>query len=144
MKEKIKIAEIIAKIVSVSYQACPCYLILSILAGVSHGLLNALIMIQLQRLFDELEMIRNNIYQVEMTGVYSKLGGLLLCIVTYHVMTAVHNGMLEDITYRIMRKMDKELQDKVKGVSPIFFQNVDYLKELQKAQNGIANFALTV
>lgn len=136
-KEKNSVLHILKVIIHIAFSAAPFYLSVCLILGIVYGVSRALIILMTQNLLGDFRYAIEG--KVDIETVFIALAGLLLVILINHISCGFYNGILEDISFRIMGKMANVLHEKASKLDPIIFEDPGNLDDIQKAKDGIMN-----
>lgn len=136
-KKEITLCKILKKIIPLAYSACPVYLIISLVVGILHGLSQGLTTLMTIKLFNSL----TNILDANETlmSAFISIISIAFVLVMNQVLIGLHNGMTEDISYRIMGNMGSVLHKKASKLDNLLFEDISNLEDIDKAKEGVMN-----
>lgn len=131
---KVTFIHLLETIIKLAFTACPIYLTISICMGVLHGVSNGAITLMTQYFFNSISV---EIYSFR--NVMVALFFFAITLILNHVFNGLHNGTIEDVSYKISGYMNFELHKKSARLGTLYFEDSNNLNEIEKAKEGVIN-----
>lgn len=137
-KKRKTMIHIFKVILPLAFSVCSLGLSVSLIAGLLHGLFQGLITLSTQKFFNA---ISQHIFNQgkSVSDIINRLVILSIVIILSYMFNGLHNVLIEDTSYKIMRGMYIKLHSKSERLNSIYFEDANNLDEIEKAKEGAEN-----
>jgi ATP-binding cassette subfamily B protein len=138
-KDNISLWKIISTVTSMTFAARPSYFIISNIVGILHGTSHGLRTLMTQVFFDYVTLLISD------SGVFRKVIlmaiALGLALILSQILNGIDNFMLNNKENIMVGYIGKKINEKAGKIDFIAFENTEYLNDIKKAKEGMANSA---
>lgn len=135
--KKITLFHMLKVLIPLAFKACPTLITIALCMSVLYSISEVAVTFTTQYFFQALSELL--LKTSDLTTVWFALASLAFALVFSHIFNGLHNGTVEDISYRIMGNMGSVLHKKASNLGTLYFEDSSNLDEIEKAKEGVIN-----